>query len=254
QSALAEKKRRQPIEIAAQRRVGNVRPFLAFRAAKKRHAVAPLVQGPVPRQAFDSDILNPAGQDLCGFLVGSNGNRLLAQRKRAKTAAAPAAQRRARLVEINFCAAFDAIGKTAFDLRKRKRRREQDATLPRLPRQFGHHEERLTCERRRFIDRRAASVRQQKSIRPRAAVLGKTVGIGEREEGARFSLSAVVFFTSPLAGEVGARSVPGGGSSCSAVILGIPPSPALPLKGGGSALRQQQVLGFPNRRPPLLHP
>ena len=39
-------------------------------------------------------------------------------------------------------------------------------------------------------------------------------------------------FTSPLAGEVGARSAPGGGyfASCSRLVL--PPSLTLPRKGG----------------------
>src|SRR5688572_25858447 len=46
---------------------------------------------------------------------------------------------------------------------------------------------------------------------------------------------------SPLAGEVGARSAPGGGSS----IPNAPPSPTLPRKGGGSAPAQAAMITPP---------
>src|SRR3982750_4888465 len=44
-------------------------------------------------------------------------------------------------------------------------------------------------------------------------------------------------FTSPLVGEVGAQSAPGGGYSSSASGLGPPPSLTLPHKGGGNKQR-----------------
>jgi hypothetical protein len=61
------------------------------------------------------------------------------------------------------------------------------------------------------------------------------------------SLSAVqqTRFTSPLVGEVGARSAPGGGYASRFQSYLVPPFPTLPHKGGGDMLC---VLHCPGKR------
>jgi hypothetical protein len=55
-----------------------------------------------------------------------------------------------------------------------------------------------------------------------------------------FANGAASFFPSPLEGEVGTRSVPGGGGFFERLFPELTPHPTLPLKGGG--LRQPRVL------------
>ena len=115
--------RREPVACGLrQRRIGQIRPFLAFAGAQEHDPVAPLLQRFGPRQPVDAETGDAVGEFLRGTIIGGDRHRLVGQRNCAEPAAASPAQACARGVESDLLARGDAVGKALLDLGKRDRR------------------------------------------------------------------------------------------------------------------------------------
>src|SRR6202043_160125 len=113
----------------------------AFALAKKRHAVAPLLERFGPGQAVDAELGDAFGKKPRGLLAGRDWHRLLDKHDGAKPSASAATQRKASRIENNFVARGDAIGKVCFNLGERDRRGGEDAALRSAAGEFGHRQE-----------------------------------------------------------------------------------------------------------------
>ena len=134
-----------------------------------------------PRQAIETLACDPFRQHARGLVVGLDLAALLAERDGAEPAQAARTQAPGRRVERDLVTRRDAVTEMRLDLRKRQRRRQQDAALRGGAGDLADREIGFARQRRRLVDGGAAPVGEQERSAG-AAAAGDAVGIGEREQ------------------------------------------------------------------------